>query len=145
MTSEAMTSEIAKRRMIAGSLVPLVIAIGLGCKYYRGAGSEVINNFGPASVAYVLLWMLLLFLIVPRVECVWQIAIGVCLGTCLLEFLQLWHPPWLEALRATLLGRLVFGNTFSWWDFPAYFIGCLLGVAVLRGICRKSSPRAQEA
>ena len=129
-------STIAKRRLVASGLVPLVIAFGLGCKSYRGVGSEWINNWGPASVAYVLLFMLLIFILVPRADWIRRIAIGVCIGTCIIEVLQLWNPHFLETLRATLLGRLVLGNTFSWWDFPAYIIGCLLGVLVLRGICK---------
>ena len=131
------------RRLTVGGLIPLVIALGLACKYYRGMGSEFINHYGPASVAYVVLLMLVVFLVLPREEWIGRIAIGVCLGTCLLEFLQLWHPPFLQAIRATRVGQLAVGSTFSWWDFPAYFVGCLLGVPLLRGICRYTGPRAQ--
>ncbi len=130
-----MTSTIAKRRLVASALVPLIIAFGLGCKFYRGVGSDWINNWGPASVAYEVLFMLLVFIVVPRSDAIVRIAIGVCVGTCLIEFLQLWKPGWLEAVRATLPGRLVLGNSFSWWDFPAYFVGCILGIFPLRGIC----------
>ncbi|MDA0673585.1 MAG: DUF2809 domain-containing protein, partial [Cyanobacteria bacterium] len=56
--------------------------------------------------------------------------------TCALDFLQLWQPPLLEAIRATLPGRLVLGNTFTWGDFPYYFIGCGMGWLWLRAIQR---------
>ena len=46
---------------------------------------------------------------------------------CLLEVLQLWKLPLLESIRAWPLGKLLLGTTFSWWDFPYYFIGCILG------------------
>lgn len=43
------------------------------------------------------------------------------------EFSQLYHAPWLDAVRATLPGRLVLGNTFNWPDLPAYLLGVGLG------------------
>ena len=130
-----MISTIAKRRLVAIGLVPLVILFGLGCKYYRGVGADWVNNWGPGSVAYELLFMLLAFIVVPRRDAIYRIALGVFLGTCLVEFLQLWKPTFLEAIRVTLPGRLILGTTFSWWDFPAYVVGCILGVLLLRGIC----------
>jgi hypothetical protein len=39
------------------------------------------------------------------------------------EFSQLYNAPWIDALRATLPGRLVLGSTFNWPDLPAYALG----------------------
>ena len=39
------------------------------------------------------------------------------------ECSQLVHPGWLEALRATLPGRLVLGQGFQWIDLAAYAVG----------------------
>ncbi|MFL6416608.1 MAG: DUF2809 domain-containing protein [Bryobacteraceae bacterium] len=66
-------------------------------------------------------------------------AITVCVlvATCCLEFLQLWHPVWLEACRRTIPGRLLLGTTFEWADFPPYFVGAGVAWMVLR-ILRKS-------
>ena len=50
----------------------------------------------------------------------------------LLEVLQLWHPPFLEALRGHFLGRTVLGTTFSWSDFPHYVAGAVLGLMLAR-------------
>ena len=46
------------------------------------------------------------------------------------EFSQLYHAPWIDAIRATLPGRLVFGTTFNWPDLPAYAVGIALGALV---------------
>lgn len=124
-----------KARIAAVVCIPLVIAIGLGCKYYPGPGRDWVNNWGPASVAYELLFMLIAFVLVPRRSAINRIALAVFVGTCLVEFSQLWKPAWLRAIRSTLPGRLVLGNSFSWWDFPAYLIGCWLGIFLLRWIC----------
>jgi hypothetical protein len=46
--------------------------------------------------------------------------------------MQLWQPAWLQAMRATLPGRLVLGNTFVWSDFLYYVLGCVIGWLWLR-------------
>ena len=71
--------------------------------------------------------MLAAFLVVSRPELATWIAAGVVLVTCGLEFLQLWHPPWLQAIRSTFLGASLLGTSFSWWDFPAYVVGAGVG------------------
>jgi len=63
-------------------------------------------------------------------------AFGVCVATCGLEFLQLWQPPFLQAARATLPGRMVLGNSFTWSDFPSYFAGSFLGWVWVRWLTR---------
>ena len=78
------------------------------------------------SVAYETFWILLILLFWSQAS-ITQTALTVFAATCALEVLQLWQPPFLQALRATLLGRLVLGNTFSWADFPAYAVGSFVG------------------
>jgi len=135
---------VTKRRWLTAGLIPVVIAFGLGCKRYRGPGSDLINDFGPASMAYIWLFLLLTFFVVPRRAWTWRIVIGVFVFTCAVEFLQLWKPPWLQAVRSTFPGRMVLGTTFSWWDFPAYAVGSLLGLLLLRTICGWSETKTGE-
>jgi hypothetical protein len=52
--------------------------------------------------------------------------------------LQLWHPPFLTAIRATFIGKLLLGTTFAWWDFPHYLLGCVLGWLWLQQLQRMS-------
>lgn len=56
-----------------------------------------------------------------------------------IEFSQLWHPPWLDALRAHQLGHLVLGSTFNWPDLPAYAVGIALG-ALIEIAWRRANP-----
>lgn len=109
-------------------------AVGLLLKYYQGPGQDWINDWGPASVAYEFFFVFVGFYCVPRREKIYIIAIIVCLGTCVLEFAQLWQALWLEAIRSTWLGKLLLGTSFAWWDFPAYLVGCCLGAMALRKI-----------
>ncbi len=57
-------------------------------------------------------------------------ALGV---SVLIELTQLWHPPFLEALRATTLGGLVLGYGFLWSDLVCYTVGAVFcgGMEVL--------------
>jgi hypothetical protein len=43
------------------------------------------------------------------------------------EFSQLYRAPWIDAVRATVPGRLVLGTTFNWPDLLAYALGIALG------------------
>ena len=38
------------------------------------------------------------------------------------------QAPWLDALRATLFGRLVLGQGFLWSDLVCYAAGIAIGV-----------------
>jgi hypothetical protein len=88
------------------------------------------------GVTYVLFFTLAIAAVRPKASSS-AIASGVLLVTCCLEFLQLWHPAWLEACRRTVPGRLLLGTTFDWTDFPHYFIGAALGWVLLL-VLRKS-------
>lgn len=57
----------------------------------------------------------------------------------LIEISQLYHAPWIDAIRATALGGLVLGFCFLWSDILCYTVGVLLGIIVdgLLGWSRK--------
>jgi hypothetical protein len=57
--------------------------------------------------------------------------VAVLVGTSALELLQLWHPPWLDAVRRTFPGAAVLGQVFDPWDFVYYVIGSALGVVLV--------------
>ncbi|MBL1173814.1 DUF2809 domain-containing protein [Pantanalinema sp. GBBB05] len=114
-------------------LISMIVIVPLG---YIIRFSEVDQGgFGDffGSVAYEIFWILLIVFYFPKFS-VMKAAIAVCLATCAIEFLQLWTPPFLQAIRATLPGRLVLGNTFLWSDFPAYFVGSFLGWLGVRSL-----------
>ncbi|MEM8873883.1 MAG: DUF2809 domain-containing protein [Planctomycetota bacterium] len=90
-----------------------------------------IQNWG-TSILYEWMWMALVLALVPRRSTIIPVAVGVATMTVVLEFGQLWQPGWLQAIRATWVGRMMLGTTFSWWDVPSYPIGCALGTVLLR-------------
>ena len=109
------------------ALVSLLVVtpIGFASKFYSGPGAWWFNNYA-GGVMYEIFWCLVGFSLWPRASTV-LIAVRVLGITCSLEFLQLWHPHFLEIVRATFIGRTLIGTSFSWWDFPHYFVGCCAG------------------
>ena len=122
--------------------IGFIVPFGLITKFYRGTGQAWLNDaFG--GIPYEVFWILLVAWIWPRTRPA-AIAFSVFGATCLLEFLQLWQPAWLQAIRATLPGRLVLGNTFVWSDFSYYAIGCVIGWLWLRCLHPKAANITSE-
>lgn len=104
----------------------IVVVMGFFFKYYTGLAHQWFNNYG-AAVFYEIFWCLFAFWFFRSTTAIKLIPVWVLMITCILELLQLWHPPLLEEIRATLIGKWLLGSTFSWWDFPHYVLGCVLG------------------
>ncbi|KKD38246.1 MAG: DUF2809 domain-containing protein [Limnoraphis robusta] len=122
------------RWIVFGILIAL-IPIGLVSKFYQGPLQFWVNN-SFSSIFYELFWIFLVVFIQPRLSPGW-VAFWVFIVTAVLEFMQLWKPPFLQAIRATLMGRLLLGTTFVWGDFLYYVLGCVVGWLILRGLRSK--------
>lgn len=109
-------------------LLAVITPLGFYTKFYRGPAQEWVSN-SLGGFFYVVFWCLFFFVLSPGVR-PWVIALTVLLITCLLEFSQLWHPPFLEAIRSHFLGRALIGNEFQWSDFLYYLVGSLAGWAL---------------
>lgn len=117
--------------------------LGLLTKFYTGYAQFLVNNY-VSSIPYETCWCLLLFWLIPTRNAVHKIPIWVFIVTCIVECLQLWHPPFLELLRSNLLGKLILGSQFDPGDFIAYVIGSFLGWLWLRQIWRRSYEKASQ-
>ena len=113
----------------------VVTPLGFAFKFYSGPGNPWFNNSG-AGLLYEVFWILFAFLFLPSKRYAAMIPVYVFLITSVLEFLQLWHPPFLEVIRSSFWGRALIGTTFVWWDFPHYALGCLMGWGWLRFLLR---------
>ena len=105
-----------------------VAPLGFATKLYAGPSAHWVNSHA-GGVLYVLFWVLVVVFIRPHTS-PWAAGPLVFAATCLLEALQLLSTPTLAAVRSTFLGHALIGSTFSWWDFPHYLLGAVLGVAV---------------
>ncbi|MEB3357546.1 MAG: DUF2809 domain-containing protein [Synechococcales bacterium] len=114
---------LAHRLALAASLI-FLIPLGYWVRFFAPVPGWVRDWAG--SVCYEIFWIALVALILPRVAPI-KVAIAIFLATCFIEVLQLWRSPFWQAVRATVPGRLVFGNTFRWGDFLHYLLGSWLG------------------
>ena len=103
----------------------IIMPLGLYSKFYSGQAARWVND-SLGGVLYVIFWCLFVFLFLGNTK-PWKIATGIFAITCLVEFLQLWHPLLLQYFRSHLIGRTVLGTTFTWFDFPYYLVGGGIG------------------
>ncbi len=136
MNIRSIVSFFSKRKWILVALF-IVTPAGFLSKSYSGAGHWWFNDYG-GGLLYDVFWCLVVFFFVPKKKYAAPIAVVVLLITCILETLQLWHPPFLQLVRSYYLGSALLGTTFVWWDFPHYVLGCFIGWLCMRAISKKS-------
>ncbi len=121
-------------RLITFVCLILLVPIGYAARFYLSSDQEWLRNL-LGNIAYESFWVLLVMFLFPTIAPI-KAAIGVCLASFAIEFLQLWQPDWLQTLRATLPGRLVLGSSFYWLDFLQYGVGSFVGWLWVRTIKR---------
>lgn len=122
------TSIGARRgRLPYGGAILLVIGAGLLLRCGWLPRDAIFVKYGGDA-----LWSLMVFLgcgwIAPASPTLRLAAIAVVISW-VVEFLQLYHAPWIDGIRSTLPGRLVLGQTFNPPDLLAYVVGVAAGVA----------------
>jgi len=113
----------------------ILIPIGLYSKFYTGPASSWVNN-SLGGILYVIFWSLVFATIFLNSN-PWKIVSIVFLTTCLLEFLQLYHPFYLESIRGNFIGRALIGSSFSWLDLLHCVIGFAAGGVLLAYLRKK--------
>jgi len=124
--------DIKKQRLIAIIVLFIVIPLGFYTKLYSANGHEWVNN-KLGGVFYEIFWCLVFFILLPKSK-PFRIAVWVFIITIVLEFVQLLNYAFLEIIRTNFIGQTIMGSSFSWSDFPYYFIGSLLGYFILKAI-----------
>ncbi len=138
MNISSIISFFLKRKWILLSLC-IITPAGFLFKTYSGPVHKWFNDYG-AAVMYEIFWCMVIFLFCPRKKAATKIAAGVFTVTSFLEVLQLWHPSFLQRARSTFLGQALLGTTFTWWDFPHYFLGSLIGWLCMRALSKGFDP-----
>lgn len=120
------------KRKITLLLLLVITPLGFLSKLYNGTYANWVNNsFG--GILYEIFWCLVIFFFLYNSK-ILKIVFSVFLITSLLEFLQLWHPPFLQLIRSNFIGRTIIGTSFVPSDFVYYLIGSCLGWFILTWI-----------
>jgi len=114
------------------AVLAVVTPLGLLSKFYSGPGSTWVASQA-GGFLYVVFWVFVVLALFPRLSRL-SVTLAVAIATSVLEFVQLWHPPFLERIRSSFIGHAVLGSTFAWSDFPYYAVGALAAYAVARTI-----------
>ena len=117
-----------QRRVVYLICVFTVVALGLGSRRFGGYLPGVVAEYAGDT-----LWALGVFLglgcLAPHTRTVHRAAVALAVSYAV-EVSQLYHAPWIDALRHTTLGALILGFGFLWSDLGCYTAGVALGAAV---------------
>jgi hypothetical protein len=116
-----------RNRIVYLLLIVITILAGLGSRHYGGhLPSWVYLYLGDSLWALMVFWMAGFLL---RQKTTGWVAVVSLLFSYIIETSQLYHAPWIDAIRATTLGGLVLGFGFLWSDMLCYTVGIAFGIA----------------
>lgn len=116
-----------------------------------GVGSRRYASELPAFVAAYAgdtLWALTAYLAISAGLPDWPLArraAAALLLSLAVEVSQLYHAPWIDAIRRTTVGALLLGSGFLWSDLACYAAGVAMGAAVEGCTRRMNRPGRGEA
>ncbi len=102
----------------------------------------ILNYAGDTLWALMVYWLIRAVFPNIHVRAVFVMAVIFSFG---IEFSQIYHAPWIDAIRANKFGRLVFGVGFKSSDLVCYLLGILFGVYVDLVCVSKFTDRASIA
>ena len=126
-------------RLLYLALLLLTIALGLATRQGPWLFPGFVATYaGDALWAAAVYWLLAILRPRARTRVLAAVAGGLSLAV---EVSQLYHAPWIDAVRATRPGALVLGHGFLWSDLACYATGiglaALLDTLLRRGLSRR--------
>jgi len=139
-----MSAQSAPRRSRARVWLWLVLLIALGLGSRRLAGVPGWITLYAGDVAWGAMFFVLFCAVRPTLTTAraWLAAL---LTTELIEFSQLYHSRWLDALRATRGGGLLLGHLFLWTDVASVALGATLAAVTDRAWYTYSNPKIRPS
>ena len=115
----------ARNRIIYGILICMVIALGLLSRHF----AKYLPDWNHLYLGDAL-WALMVFFMIGFIfksrKTEW-VAISALVFSFCIEFSQIYHAPWIDAIRSNRLGGLVLGYGFLWSDLVCYCAGIITG------------------
>lgn len=118
--------KINRNRLAYFILIIIVVIAGLASRHYAVYLPQWLGNYAGDS-----LWALMVFLILGfclKKGSTIKIAFYAMIFSYAIEISQIYHAPWIDAVRKNIIGGLILGFGFQWSDLCWYTIGILIGV-----------------
>ena len=116
-----------RSRLVTLALLGITVVMGLASRSPAVALPLFIAQYG-GDVLWASMVFFLLALAWPHADTA-HLALGALVISVLVEVGQLYHAPWIDAVRATWLGAHILGQGFLQSDLACYAVG--VGLAAL--------------
>lgn len=113
-----------RSRAVYAALVALTVLLGLASRQFRATLPTVVGDYAGDT-----LWAAMVFFLAAALwpsTSIGRLAAGALAFAVAIEMSQLYHAPWIDAIRATRAGALVLGFGFLWSDLLCYAVGVAL-------------------
>lgn len=129
-----------RSRLVYACLILLTMAAGLASRHFADHLPDWVRLYlGDAIWALLVFWGFAFFF---RKASKVRIGLAALAFSYVIEFSQLYHAPWIDAIRNTRLGGLILGFGFLWSDLLCYAAGISFGM-FLEMVLLKNSNRNQ--
>lgn len=132
--------ELRRPRALYAALVGATVLAGLASRRYASALPAAVGLYAGDA-----LWAAMVYLLLATVWVaapVRRLAAAALAFAFAIETSQLYHAPWIDALRATRPGALVLGFGFLWSDLVCYAVGVAFAAALDAAILRRVDARS---
>lgn len=116
-----------RSRILYLILTIMTIILGLLSRKVLGL-PEIISAYS-GDILWALMVFLLFAFIFNKKPTIFILIISIIFSYGI-ELSQLYHDPWIDSIRATILGGLILGFGFLWSDLICYTIGIIFGVII---------------
>jgi hypothetical protein len=136
---------VARRRLYSIAAVFATVALGLASRKFPWLFPPALGKYpGDALWAQMAYWSV--GLVFPSAS-IARVATYALAASYADELSQLYQAHWINQIRATLMGHLVLGSSFSWLDMLSYTVGvgiCVIIEALLLRTVSKSGFAHEE-
>ena len=108
-------------------LTIIVMLLGLLSRKIEGL-PEIISLYSE-DILWALMVFLLFAFLFNKKSTIFIISWAIIFSYSI-EISQLYHAPWIDSIRNTVLGGLILGFGFLWSDLVCYTIGIIIGIII---------------
>ena len=117
-------------------LILTIIVMVLGLLSRKISGLPKIIELYSGDILWALMVFLLFAFLFNKKSTIFIISWAIIFSYSI-EISQLYHAPWIDAIRNTTLGGLILGFGFLWSDLVCYTIGIIIGIIIEKLLNKK--------